>query len=61
VGFIVFGVLDTDTFFSAARPGIITDVLVSRQAINVFEVERSSFAPHVKPEPLCESFCSVLL
>jgi hypothetical protein len=44
--------------FLGARPGIITDALASVQAINVYEVEESSFVLHVRLGPLCQSFLS---
>ena len=44
-----------DKYFLGASPGIITDALALVQAINVFEVKKSSFAPRVKLEPLCQS------
>jgi hypothetical protein len=47
--------------FLDARPGIITDALALVRAINDYEVGKSSFAPHVKLEPICQSFSSVSL
>lgn len=43
-------------FVLVARPGTITAVLVSLQAIPVFEAEKNIFAHHVKSEPPCQSF-----